>query len=96
MINLYRILEVENFAPMDVVKRSYRRLVMLHHPDRGGNAEIMKQINSAYDDLKRHKALYDAKLKEYLEPAPMSTFTVVMAGNWSSRINSAEYYGNSF
>jgi DnaJ-class molecular chaperone len=81
MKNLYRILEVENFAPMDVVTRSFHRLVMLHHPDRGGDQEMMKQINSAYDDLKRYKVLYDMALRECLRPAPV-IFTVVMAADW--------------
>jgi curved DNA-binding protein CbpA len=84
MTNLYRILEVENFAPIDVVIRSYRRIVMKYHPDRaGGNQEIMKRINSAYDDLKRYKDLYDAKLREYLEPAPMMVFTVRIGTGWT-------------
>ena len=83
MKNLYRILEVDNFAPMEIVTRSFRRLVMLHHPDRGGNQEVMKQINSAYDDIKRYKSLYDDALRRTLNPAPIR-FTVVMSAGWGS------------
>ena len=80
MINLYRILEVDNFAPMEVVTRSFRRLVMLHHPDReGGNQELMKQINSAYDVLKRYKNEYDRRLQEFLRPPqPAFGFTIIL------------------
>ena len=77
-------MEVPNFSPMDVVTRSFRRLVMIHHPDRaGGNQESMKSINSAYDDLKRYKSLYDSKLREYLQPEIMQAFTIIMAAGWS-------------
>ena len=33
------------------LKAMYRKLAMLHHPDRGGNLEAMKQVNSEYDEL---------------------------------------------
>jgi curved DNA-binding protein CbpA len=57
---------------------------MLHHPDRaGGNSEKMKVINSAYDDLKSYKDLYDAALRRFLEPAPVMVFTVHMGTGWS-------------
>ena len=33
------------------LKAMYRKLAMLHHPDRGGDTEVMKQINNDYDLL---------------------------------------------
>lgn len=38
------------------IKKSYRRLAMLHHPDRGGNATIFQSVNRAFGVLQR---LYD-------------------------------------
>lgn len=36
----------------DAIKRAYRQLALLHHPDRvGGNTERMKAINDANDFL---------------------------------------------
>lgn len=36
----------------DAIKRAYRQLALLHHPDRvGGNTEHMKAINDANDFL---------------------------------------------
>ena len=32
----------------EMVKQIYRMLVKTHHPDRGGNVEMMKQINYQY------------------------------------------------
>jgi curved DNA-binding protein CbpA len=39
---------------------NYKRLAVLYHPDRGGNEEIMREINREYDIVKR-------KLKKYRE-----------------------------
>lgn len=38
-----------NINSLDELKKEYRRLVMLNHPDRGGDVEIMKAINNEYD-----------------------------------------------
>lgn len=40
---------------LDELKKEYRRLAMLHHPDRGGDAETMKAINAEYEH--RHDEL---------------------------------------
>lgn len=49
---------------LDDLKAEYRRLIKLHHPDRGGDAETMKQVNNdyeiAFDRLKKaHNATHD-------------------------------------
>ena len=38
------------FRGLDVqsVKVAYRQMVMIHHPDRGGDTEVMKALNEAY------------------------------------------------
>jgi hypothetical protein len=33
---------------IESIKRRYHRLCFQHHPDRGGNPEIMKAVNAAY------------------------------------------------
>lgn len=37
----------------DELKSKYRKLVKRHHPDRGGNTEIMKMINYEYARYQR-------------------------------------------
>lgn len=38
------------FNTVEGIKAEYRRLAMAHHPDRGGDAEIMKDINRQYQE----------------------------------------------
>lgn len=49
-------------APVDEVtlKKAYRVAVKLHHPDRGGDLETMKRVNTAFQVL--HKLLLDWRL----------------------------------
>lgn len=40
-----------NCKTLDELKAEYRRLAMLHHPDRGGDLETMKRINIEHDRI---------------------------------------------
>ena len=40
-----------NIETLEDLKKAYRTLAMKHHPDRGGDLETMKEINSEYDSL---------------------------------------------
>ena len=52
----YQILKVHPNAKREDIKKSYRELVKIHHPDRGGDAKTMLEINAAWAILKKkHK-----------------------------------------
>ena len=52
----YQILKVHPNAKLEDIKKSYRELVKIHHPDRGGDAKTMLEINEAWAILKKkHK-----------------------------------------
>jgi len=47
----YKTLGVPNTATQEEIKKAYRRLASLHHPDKGGDEEKFKEINAAYSLL---------------------------------------------
>lgn len=57
----YKILGVKKSASADEIKRAFRKLSHLHHPDKGGDSEKFKEINEAYQILsdQQKKAQYD-------------------------------------
>lgn len=61
MENLYDILELDKNANDKEIKKQYKKLAMIHHPDRGGDASKFKEISDAYDILsdKEKKNKYD-------------------------------------
>lgn len=50
-MNLYHILNVQQDATRQEIKESYRKLVIQHHPDKGGNSNLFEIITSAYEIL---------------------------------------------
>ena len=47
----YSILGLKPGAPLEEVKRNYRNLATLFHPDRGGYTEAMSLLNRAFDRI---------------------------------------------
>lgn len=42
---------IEKVETLEELKKIYKKLALIHHPDRGGNEEVMKQLNNEYDEL---------------------------------------------
>ncbi len=62
--DLYQMFGLPDFAGIDEVKKAYRQLAMKHHPDRGGNPEMMKKINEAMEVFEKDKFKYDSWLRQ--------------------------------
>ena len=59
----YQILKVHPSAKLEEIKKAYRKLVKIHHPDKGGDSAVMLEVNSAWEILKRqHKDLHSNKI----------------------------------
>lgn len=56
----YALLESHEKASLDELKKSYQRLIRIHHPDKNGETETFKLIQSAWEILSD-----TAKRKEY-------------------------------
>ena len=64
--NYYRILQVQPDAPREVIRASYRTLMLelKQHPDLGGSTLDASILNEAYQTLKdpNRRAAYDREL----------------------------------
>lgn len=59
---LYNILEVDQKADSGEIKKAFRKLALVHHPDKGGDIEKFKDIQKAYEILSddNRRQMYDA------------------------------------
>ena len=52
----YAVLGLPPTASLEEVKKRYRKLTMIYHPDReGGYTEAMKRVNEAYEQITKEK-----------------------------------------
>ncbi|MBU9720949.1 MULTISPECIES: DUF5050 domain-containing protein [Bacillaceae] len=57
-MNYYDILGVDNHASSDEIKKAYRQMAKIHHPDVGGDPAFFRKGQTAY------KVLIDSKLRK--------------------------------
>ena len=97
MKNYYKILNVNNNANKQDIKRAYRNLAVKYHPDKGGSEEKFKEISEAYeilsDDNKRYKYDNNSILETYVAKNPYDLFEEII--NKSDRIYMESKVNNS-
>jgi len=49
--NPFSILNINQNASIQEIKSAYRKLSMIHHPDRNGNCELFQKVNAAYKSI---------------------------------------------
>jgi hypothetical protein len=61
--DLYRVLQVDPGADLDVIQAAYRVLARRFHPDHAGNDAMMKRLNAAWEVLQdaNRRGDYDRK-----------------------------------
>lgn len=52
-VDPYELLEIRPSASLDVAEAAYKAKVREAHPDRGGSAERMKQLNKAIEQIRK-------------------------------------------
>ena len=57
----YDILKVDKKASQEEIRKSYRKLVKIMHPDKGGNQKDFQDLQTAYDVLsdENKRKVYD-------------------------------------
>jgi hypothetical protein len=67
--NLYALLDVDEYATTENIKKSYRNLCKVHHPDKGGEPEHFQRIQNAYKILSNdfYRRLYDKNSSKAFE-----------------------------
>jgi DnaJ-class molecular chaperone len=78
----YEILEIDKNATQEDIKKSYRKLSLLHHPDKNGNSQEsinkIQDINEAYEVLSNQekKMMYDNQQNGMMFPPGMDDIPV--------------------
>ena len=68
----YETLNVKKTASEQEIKKAYKKLALSHHPDRGGDPNKFKEVQTAYETLINDREEYD----ESLEHNPFSLFNM--------------------
>ena len=82
--DLYRVLQVDPSADLEVIEAAYKRLALKYHPDRNRDdprsADQMKRINEAYRVLRSAdlRAAYDARTGARLPELEVTPAEVVV------------------
>ncbi|MBA7557336.1 Co-chaperone protein DjlA [subsurface metagenome] len=56
LADAYAVLGLPPTASMEEVKRNYKHLAAVFHPDKGGYTEAMVLLNQAYERIQKHRS----------------------------------------
>ena len=86
----------KNIKTLEELRREYRRLIKINHPDNGGSEEIMKEINNEYEELferlksgaspeekeKKYNVNEDEAIREMINKIINLNVTIDIIGKW--------------
>jgi molecular chaperone DnaJ len=102
--SLYEILGVTKNDSCTAIKKAYLRLARVHHPDKGGDPEMFKEITKASDILtdENKRRIYDetgSTDEQMMDRGPMPggfPFPGGMPGGFPFEFNMNDLFGNMF
>lgn len=50
----YKILESSKYDDIETIRRNYKRIIFINHPDRGGDEDFAKEVNIAWKVIKEN------------------------------------------
>lgn len=50
----YKILNSSKYDDIETIKRNYKQIIFDNHPDKGGDEELAKEVNIAWEIIKKH------------------------------------------
>ena len=59
----YKVLQVSYTADLSTIRDAFKRMALLHHPDRGGNHAYFDLCKRAYTDIYNYKTQQQAQLQ---------------------------------
>ena len=83
---MYKVLGLANDASVDEVKKAYRKLVLLHHPDKGGDPEEFRKITEAYNKIINPPASFVINQQQQ-HVINLTLAEVILGGTKTIRIN---------
>lgn len=104
-MDLYVTLGISRQASMEEIKLAYRKMSLIHHPDKGGTEESFKNINEAYqilsNETKRKRYDQTGATKEFLiEDSARDSFITLFqscmeSGNTNILATMKQHLGNA-
>tara|TARA_Y100001968_G_scaffold301415_1_gene313659 strand:+ start:512 stop:1210 length:699 start_codon:yes stop_codon:yes gene_type:complete len=90
-INPYEILGVRSNAPLKEIKSAYRELVKRHHPDTGGDEEMILSLNAAWEILRdsESREAFDLEARinnSFIKKTKSRNFRNVQANNLANSV----------
>ena len=80
----YHVLKVHPSSKLEDIKKAYRELVKIYHPDKGGDAKVILEINAAWESLK--KTHNDRNINKFNDPKVYSKHAYKKEKNHSKNL----------
>ena len=68
------VLDVAGDADKDTIKKAYHKLALKHHPDKGGDTEVFREVSEAYKLLMEHNSGAGDENEDWENFDPMTFF----------------------